>query len=576
VIPQQIINNTPSEIFYLYSSHGGKKMRHGLHLFSISILSLACLSSTFAAVPVDLSHQSPSVLQSFSANEFSLKPISSNVDFNSTTHLRYQQYYQGAPVWGADIVAHAPASEHAALNNLHSLNGRTVTLNGTLYNKLSNDLVSTPASMLTKARADQALEQAVSIYQKKTGIKQTPANAKSELMVYIDKTNVAHWAYMVRFDTRSDKGMPAKPTYILDAAHFDVYLNWDNIQTLEDVQGGGIGGNPKLGKQIYDGVANHLSKLNMQRDAATNTCFLQNSEVRVLDNGRNDAPEQFSCSATDAQHDNIFWNAEQDAVNGGFSPADDALYAGRVIKNMYNEWFKIPVLVQDTQATDKKPLQLTMRVHVKDENKQAMDNAYWDPDTRQMSFGDGQSMFYPLTSLGVAAHEISHGFTSQHSNLAYTGQSGGLNESFSDMAAQAAELYSLNKSSWQIGAELFKSGDRAMRYMDKPSKDCQGTIPLPGIFCSIDFRFQYLENLTEVHFSSGLYNHVFYLIATAPGWDAQKAFSVMVQANANYWTSTSTFDSAACGVIQATKDHKFDVSAVNSAFTTVGINVSKC
>ncbi len=545
-------------------------MQKSLCLFSLGLVSLACLSTTFAAEPVDLSHQSPTLLQSFNAAELSLKPISANVDFNATNHLRYQQYYQGARVWGADIVAHAPASAHATLNNFHSLANSNVSMNGIVYNKLNTDLGPTPAS----TQADNALQQAIKIYQKKTGSNELTSNSKKELIVYVDKSNKAHWAYLVSFNTKSEKGMLTKPTYILDAASFAIYLNWDNLQTV-DADGGGFGGNPKLGKLVYDSVGSDLSKLSIQRDGTI--CTLQNSEVKVLDNSKGDAVEQFACNATDPQHGNIFWDADQDTVNGAFSPANDALYAGRVIKNMYHDWYGTEVLVQDPKAAKKDPLQLVMRVHVKDENNQPMDNAYWDPDTRQMSFGDGQTMFYPLTSLGVAAHEISHGFTSQHSDLAYTGQSGGLNESFSDMAAQAAEEYSYGKSSWQIGAELFKQGDRAMRYMDKPSKDCEGTIPLPGFFCSIDNRLQYIEGLTsEVHFTSGLFNHVFYLMSTAPGWDARKAFDVMVQANANYWTSTSTFEAAACGVLKSTKDHGYDVNSVKQAFATVLIDTSKC
>ena len=40
-----------------------------------------------------------------------------------------------------------------------------------------------------------------------------------------------------------------------------------------------------------------------------------------------------------------------------------------------------------------------------------------------MTFGDGATTFYPLVSLDVAAHEVSHGFTEQNSGLVYSGQS---------------------------------------------------------------------------------------------------------------------------------------------------------
>src|SRR5690606_23439834 len=130
-------------------------------------------------------------------------------------------------------------------------------------------------------------------------------------------------------------------------------------------------------------------------------------------------------------------------VNDGYSPMNDAMFAGLVIKRMYREWYNLPALVENG-----KPMMLTMVVH------NPIDNAYWDG--QKMTFGDGVYTFYPLTSLGVRAHEVSHGFTEKNSNLAYYGQSGGMNDSFSDKAAQAAEYYAYGKNSWEIGPEIFK------------------------------------------------------------------------------------------------------------------------
>lgn len=87
-----------------------------------------------------------------------------------------------------------------------------------------------------------------------------------------------------------------------------------------------------------------------------------------------------------------------------------------------------------------------------------------------MLFGDGATMFYPLVSLDVAAHEVSHGFTEQNSGLIYRGQSGGMNEAFSDMAGEAAEFYMRGKNDFLIGYDI-KKGSGALRYMDQPSRD---------------------------------------------------------------------------------------------------------
>jgi pseudolysin len=227
---------------------------------------------------------------------------------------------------------------------------------------------------------------------------------------------------------------------------------------------------------------------------------------------------------------------------------------------MYEKWYGLPVLTEGG-----KPMMLNMVVH------DPIDNAFWDG--RQMTFGDGVSMFYPLTSLGVAAHEISHGFTEQHAGLAYYGQSGGMNEAFSDMAAQAAEFYAYGKVSWQIGPEIFKQEGRALRYMDQPSKDCNGKAP--GSWCSIDNVSQYTNGL-DVHYSSGIYNRVFYLVGSSKFWTPKMAFDVMLHANMNYWTSNTNFAQGSCGVLKATKDLGLSPTAFKKAFKTVGVDTSKC
>ena len=101
--------------------------------------------------------------------------------------------------------------------------------------------------------------------------------------------------------------------------------------------------------------------------------------------------------------------------------------------------------------------------------------------------------------------------------------------------------------------------------MDDPTKDGK----------SIDNIKNYNDDL-EPHITSGIFNKVFYLMSTAPSWDTQKAFNVMVDANMSYWTSTTTFLEAACGVLQKTKDRGYDIDTVKKAFVEVGIDTHSC
>lgn len=535
-------------------------------------LPLACMPAAYAAKPVDLAHQSPSVLQSFTAingltaNGVSLKEIRRSVDFKHTLHVRLQEMYNGYPVWGGDAIVHIPQGAKTGKNINHVIsaaNQQHGSLDGTFYQNIADDLAATPATALSESQANKAMQQALDLYQHKAGGVKGVKDKNKTLIVFVDANHKAHYAYKVSFyaDPIKQGAIPAKPVYILDAISLKPYKQWDEIKTMEQISavGGGFGGNIKMGKLVYDGMSGNLANFNIMRDEATKTCYLANNDVTVTDYNT-DQIMSFPCQTIDDEHNKIYWSGEHDAVNDGYSPSNDALFGGAVIKNMYQNWYGVPVLTENGE-----PMTLRMVVHIK------MDNAYWDG--RQMTFGDGIDMFYPLTSLGVAAHEVSHGFTEQHSNLAYYDQSGGMNEAFSDMAAQAAEFYAYGKNSWQIGPEIFKAENEALRYMDQPSKDCNGR--RPGDWCSIDNANQYDDSI-DVHFSSGVYNRAFYLLATTANWDVRKAFDVMVHANSHYWTSTSTFNQAACGVVKAAKDYGYDAKAVIAAFKTVGVNASKC
>lgn len=546
-----------------------------------TILKLATLPLLLSSLPVfsatviNLEHKNISTLQAFvvpnaATTGVMLKEIKRNVDFNHTLHIRVQETYQGHPVWGGDAIVHVPKANNVNQSLMNVLTPAS-KMNGKLYQNLNVDLGAAPQ----QAQAEKALQTAIANYQHKVGGKPVIKDQQSELIVYIDDNNKAVWAYKVSFyvEPLQINGMPAKPVYVMDANTFTVYREWNDIKTLDDVTAGGFGGNEKIGKLVYDGLQGHLSALNMQRDSAAQTCYMQNEDVMVLNKSKHDTVISFPCNTTDSEHGGIYWNADMDAVNHAYSPANDALYAGAVIKNMYQNWYNVPVLIDETRH----PMQLVMRVH--DTDFGMSENAYWDGT--QMTFGDGGSHLYPLTSLEIAAHEVSHGFTEQHSSLQYLGQSGGLNESFSDMAAKAATYYSIGTvDKWDIGSEVFK-GDHAIRYMDQPSKDCKW-YQMPGWDCSVDRADQvYVWWMVDVHHSSGVFNHLFYILSNSEGWNAKKAFDVMVQANMNYWTPQSTFQDAACGVMNATQDYaqqdqSYDAATVAAAFKQVALDTSKC
>ncbi len=350
----------------------------------------------------------------------------------------------------------------------------------------------------------------------------------------------------------------------------------NEIAPLEfvDAVAGGIGGNEKMGEIIYDGKKGHLSPMSIIKadyidtynggtiNVSTTFCALKNNDISIYDMSYGNIA--FTLCAENPEHGSIFWLSndhngtrwKNDQMNGGYSPSLDALYAANTVKNFYQDWYGVPALVNEDGKT---PMHLIMRVHYGRE----FDNAFWDG--KQMTFGDGGPFFYPLTSLDVTAHEISHGFTQQHSNIAvYEPQMLALHEAFSDEAAVTVQYYVDGKAVWDLGRSIIKN-EGAMRYLDNPKKDGR----------SIDNMKDFDD--TEPHGGAGIFNKAFYLIATTKGWDTRKAFNIMIKANMNYWTSSmTTLTEAACGVMSATGDYGYNQTDVKIAFFKVGIDTTDC
>jgi Zn-dependent metalloprotease len=149
------------------------------------------------------------------------------------------------------------------------------------------------------------------------------------------------------------------------------------------------------------------------------------------------------------------------------------------------------------------------------------DNAFWD-NAGHMFFGDGDGQILLDTTAGidVIGHELTHGVTQHEANLTYSGQSGALNESISDvfgiMVKQRALNLDVTQSDWLIGKEI--SGPAlgaALRSMAKPgTANPHDTQP-----ADMD---GYVQG-GDVHTNSGIPNHAFYVVAITLGghaWDA--------------------------------------------------------
>ncbi|MCG2459668.1 M4 family metallopeptidase [Flavobacteriaceae bacterium F89] len=140
-------------------------------------------------------------------------------------------------------------------------------------------------------------------------------------------------------------------------------------------------------------------------------------------------------------------------------------------------------------------------------------NAYWDGD--EMTYGDGDNKDFKdfASAIDVVAHELTHGVTQFLANLEYYGQSGALNEHFSDVFGTIIKQQYLNQTiadaDWLIGdlvvTEHFPGV--AIRSMSAP-----------GTANDYDRQPDHMKNYYTgtadnqgVHINSGIPNKAFYL-----------------------------------------------------------------
>lgn len=232
----------------------------------------------------------------------------------------------------------------------------------------------------------------------------------------------------------------------------------------------------------------------------------------------------------------------------GDAAVDEAYDGAGSTYDLFNEIFQ-------RNSIDDQGMELISTVHY----GKGFDNAFWNGE--QMAYGDGDEdlaaadrLFNRFTiAVDIIAHEMTHGVTEKEAGLTYFGQSGALNESFSDVFGIMVKQRILNQtageSEWMLGAGLFSSnvnaqGIRSMKAPGTAYDDPKlGKDPQPD---HMDNIYIGLEDNGGVHINSGIPNRAFYLAATEIGGYAwEKAGRIWYTALKDKLTSGSDFSEAA-------------------------------
>ncbi|MET9383843.1 M4 family metallopeptidase [Streptomyces sp. NPDC002928] len=461
-------------------------------------------------------------------------------DVDGTVHTRYERTYAGLPVLGGDLVVHQSAS------------GATKSVTKAVKASIK---VASVKPQITAAKAEkQALTAAQA-----AGSEKTAADSAPRKVIWAG-SGTPVLAYETVVGGLQDDGTPNELHVITDAATGKKLYEYQGVET-------------GTGKTLYSGTV-------------TLNTTLSGSTYQLTDGTRGGHKTYNKAHSTSSSAGTLFTDADDVWGTGAASSsttdqtaAADAAYGAQVTWDFYKSTFGRSGIKNNGVAA-------YSRVHYGN----AYVNAFWDDSCFCMTYGDGSGNTHPLTSLDVAGHEMSHGVTSNTAGLNYSGESGGLNEATSDIFGTGVEFYAANSNDvgdYLIGEKININGDGTpLRYMDQPSKDGG----------SANYWSSSVGNL-DVHYSSGVANHFFYLLSegsgsktingvsynsptyngsTVTGIGRDKALQIWYKALTTYFTSTTKYAGARTGTLSAAAalygSGSTEYNAVAAAWTAVNVS----
>jgi Zn-dependent metalloprotease len=176
------------------------------------------------------------------------------------------------------------------------------------------------------------------------------------------------------------------------------------------------------------------------------------------------------------------------------------------------------------------------------------------------------------------AHELTHAITQYTAGIEYWKQSGGLNESISDVFAALVEQWHFNQTAadadWLTGQNLFPVAVKGPALRDLANPGTAFNDALLGRDSQVSHFSQYSDRL-DVHESSGIPNRAFYLAAIGFGghaWDKAGKIWYATLTDSRIKPNVTFKEWADVTVDQANK--LFDISAsiiVRNAWVAVGV-----
>lgn len=391
--------------------------------------------------------------------------INTFVDELGIAHDRYQQLYSGNNVKNAVWL-------------VHSKNGTLISMNGLVYNSFKDNFIyriseSEALNLATVHIGAEKYKWQVPEEEKHLKMEQKNENATyfptgKKVLFEIHSAGKSSFVPTYEFSIYAHSKLYHSKVYV--NANSGEIVNEESIIHDADVIG--------TAQTVFSGPQQ------MTTDSFGGGFRLQESGrgLGIATYNLQQGTDYFS--ATDFVDADNNWNN----VNANLDQyATDAHFGAEKTYDYYN-------LIHNRNSIDGAGFALTSYIHY----DFGFYNAFWDG--MRMTYGDGDGTTPPLTSLDICGHEITHGLTSYSAGLIYNSESGGLNESFSDIFGTAVEKYARPTNwDWLIAADLGVS----FRSMSNPNA-----------FGDPDtYHGDFWDFAEEVHNISGVQNHWFYLLS---------------------------------------------------------------
>jgi bacillolysin len=496
-------------------------------------------------------------------NDVKAKRVFEDKDKTERVHTHVQQTLHGVPVFGGEAIVHLDTVTEAEAEP-------------TTDDLISDINVSTDPALT----ADFAIETAKAHYKAEKGCDDCLTDVPKADLWVLRHDGMDHLVYRVQLSRLDGTENTSEPVYFIDAHTGALVWSYENLQTQAAVGSGAslYSGTQaintfKSGTSYYmEDVSRGLGTFDNRNTARINTTF--------------GTITSFGSTYRFSDADNL-WNttAQRAGVDAHYGAAKVYDYFLNVHGRNGIDGAGGPRTIVSINGST---ALISSNVHF----GSRFNNAFWTDSKNQMYYGDGDgSQFASLVSLDICGHEMTHGITSRTAGLTYSGESGALNESWSDVFGAMVELYAEGvetTNTWRIGEDVYTpatAGD-ALRYMDTPHSAVNYG------YTANDDPDYYSERYTGtgdsggVHINSGIPNHVFYLVAKGgahahiagpivTGIGANAAARIWYKALTTYMTSSTNFAGARAATLNAATSlygaGSVEYNAVADAWTACGV-----